>query len=408
MKTPISPPGGPEKPTPRTNQTQHRFSKGELGSLAFAHFMVDFYASILFPLLPLIVAKLSLSLALAGSLVSSYSIARSLVQPLFGLISDRLRKRIFVFWGPLFSAFFIGLIGWSPGYLSLAVFLFLAGLGISAFHPQATAVVGEETGQRRALGISIFVFGGALGFAMGPMTITWWVSLYGLGHVFVVGIPGIIAVLLCGRFVTYSNRLTDGHRGGGRLLNDLKTFLRPLALLFTVVVATSVIRVGIASFMPLLLTGQGFSLPEVGLFLSACALLGSAGTVAGAMAADRWGRKRVMFFSMMVSVPLFQYYFIHPGRIGLILVIIGSAAMTSPYSLIVAIGQEAIPHRSGTVSALLMGFGWGIAGLIMTPMGIIAQNQGLSETLRWSAYLPLVAASAILLLPGQSLKPNRV
>ncbi len=386
-----------EEPMER-EQSQHRFSKWQLGSLTFVHFMVDFYGSMLPPLLPLIVAKFSISLALVGPLVSTYLLSSSLVQPLFGLLSDRLQGRLFIFLGPLFTATFVCLIGWSPSYAFMVVFLFLAGLGISAFHPQATAVVGQEAGQKRATSISIFLFGGTLGFAVSPLVVTSWTSSYGLNSIFVVGIPGIISVLLCRRFVAYSNLKRERGRKSG-VLRDLRAFLRPFTVLFTIVTVTSVLRLGIASFMPLLLTARGVSLPEVGVFLSACALLGSTGSVVAAMAAGRWGRKRVMLIALVLCVPLFQYYFIEPGVIGLILIVFGSAGVMSPYSIIVAIGQEALPHRSGIVSAMLMGFGWGVAGLIMTPMGMIAETIGLAETLRWSTYLPLVAALTLVLLP---------
>jgi len=106
---------------------------------------------------------------------------------------------------------------------------------------------------------------------------------------------------------------------------------------------------------------------------------------------------------MILALPLYQYYFINPGTLGLILIAFGSAAIMSPYSVIVAIGQEAIPHRSGIVSALLMGFGWGVAGLVMTPMGLIAEYIGLPNTLRWATLLPMIAAAALLMLPDRSL-----
>jgi FSR family fosmidomycin resistance protein-like MFS transporter len=242
--------------------------------------------------------------------------------------------------------------------------------------------------------------------AVGPLVITWWASSYGLNGIFVIGIPGIVSVILCLRFVAYMN--SGGERDLGKgLFEDLRPFLKPLTLLFTIIVVTSVVRLGMVSFMPLLLTNQGMSLPEVGIFLSASALMGSTGSMVGAMAADRWGRKRVMFISLILSFPLLHYYFIHPGLLGLMLIVLGSAAMNAPCSVIVAIGQEAIPHRSGIVSALLMGFAWGVAGLMMTPMGVIAEELGLFETLRWATYLPLIGASTLLLVSDRSLKPGR-
>jgi FSR family fosmidomycin resistance protein-like MFS transporter len=139
-----------------------------LALLSFGHFTIDSYSSFFAPLLPLLVAKLGLSLTRVGLLVALSSLASSLAQPLFGLISDRMRHPWFIGFGPLTAALFISALGLAPTYGVLIALLMLGGLGVAAFHPQAASLAGEVS-SRRSMGMALFVTGGTLGFSIGPL-----------------------------------------------------------------------------------------------------------------------------------------------------------------------------------------------------------------------------------------------
>src|SRR6185503_9870520 len=119
-----------------------------LGLLAFAHLAIDAYSSFFSPLLPLLVAKLGLSLTMVGGLVALASITSSFGQPLFGLVSDRLHRPWFVAFGPIVAAVFMSAIGLAQNYATLATLLLLAGVGVAAFHPQAAALASEGAAKR--------------------------------------------------------------------------------------------------------------------------------------------------------------------------------------------------------------------------------------------------------------------
>ncbi|MEK7316274.1 MAG: MFS transporter, partial [Candidatus Eisenbacteria bacterium] len=118
-----------------------------LGILTFGHLTIDSYSSFFAPLLPLLVAKLGLSLTMVGTLVALSSISSSFSQPLFGLPSDRMRRPWFVALGPLTAAIFMSALGLAPSYGVLVALLMLAGLGVAAFHPQAAALAAAATGR---------------------------------------------------------------------------------------------------------------------------------------------------------------------------------------------------------------------------------------------------------------------
>ena len=110
--------------------------------LSLSHFCVDFYATLLTPILPLIIERLELQLALAGFLGTILSLC-NLTQPLMGVWGDRMNRRNLVLGGALLAAIFVPLLGRAPNYLTLAAFLAFGGLGVSAFHPQAFSLAGD-------------------------------------------------------------------------------------------------------------------------------------------------------------------------------------------------------------------------------------------------------------------------
>ncbi|MGH2348337.1 MAG: MFS transporter, partial [bacterium] len=158
-----------------------------------AHFLNDLHYAFLAPLLPLVVAKFNLSLTLAGLLASILNASSAMSQPIFGAFADQMRRRIFVVLGPTLTVTAMGLVGLAPSYETLIVVLLIAGTGTSSFHPQGASTAGYASGARKGTGLSLFVAGGELGFALGPLWIALVVSVYGLGATWVAAVPGLVA-----------------------------------------------------------------------------------------------------------------------------------------------------------------------------------------------------------------------
>src|SRR5437867_7708214 len=145
--------------------TMRRLLAPRLVLLSLAHFSIDAYSSFVSPLLPLLVAKLDLTLTRVGTLIALSSLSSSLSQPLFGLIADRIRRPWFVAFGPLCAAVFLSAVGLAPNFGWLIALLMLGGLGAAAFHPQGAALATDRA-ERRSLALSLFVGGGPLGFSL--------------------------------------------------------------------------------------------------------------------------------------------------------------------------------------------------------------------------------------------------
>ena len=148
--------------------------------MASAHVMVDGYGNIYAPLLPLLIPKLHLSLAAAGTLTMLFQIAASVAQIGFGRLADRWHPRVLVMTGPVISVTILSLVGLANSTATLALILLVGGLGASAFHPPAAALAHRLGGDRPGLAMSVYITGGTLGFSLGPLMFALFAERFGL------------------------------------------------------------------------------------------------------------------------------------------------------------------------------------------------------------------------------------
>ena len=321
------------------------FLTPRLALLALAHFTSDAYSSFFSPLLPLLVAKLHLSLTLVGTLVALASVSSSFGQPVFGYISDRLHRPYFVAFGPLVAALFMSAIGLAPSFGALVALLMLGGLGVAAFHPQAAVLAGEAS-PRRAMAMSLFVSGGTLGFAIGPLFAVSVVGALGLERTWLAAFPGVIvATLLLAWFLRVPSHVR--HPGAKPSLRELKPHALPLTLLYCCVVCRSAVSYGFMTFLPIHLHRLGFSLGAGGGVMTAYLTAGALGGFAGGWLAERWGGRRVVIASFIGAIPLYGGFLILPGTAGL-----ASPGRRKPGAPVVAARQRRA--RPGTVAASLL------------------------------------------------------
>lgn len=350
-----------------------------LALLALAHFSVDAYSSFVTPLLPLLVAKLGLSLTEVGTLVALFSIASSLSQPLFGLISDRLRHPWFVAFGPLVAAVCISAVGLAHGFGALAAILMLGGLGAASFHPQAAALA-TATSDRRSLAFSVFVTGGTLGFSLGPLYAVTVVGHLGLERTWTAALPGVlISMLLAAWFARVTAQ--PSRRPVRAPIAGLKPVARPLMLLYFAVVCRSAVSYGFATFLPILLARRGHSVQEGGAYLAAYLGGGAVGGLAGGWLADRIGGRRVVIHSFLGALPFFVGFLLLPQGLGMASLIVGGLILQSSLPVNVAMGQELSPAHRSTISSLLMGAAWGLGVMLVGPTGALADARGLPVAL---------------------------
>ena len=366
--------------------------------MACVHMMVDGYGNIFAPLLPLLIPRLNLTLAAAGTLTMLFQLAASVAQIGFGHLADRWRPRVLVMAGPLVAVSVLSFVGTATSPVMLAAILILGGLGGAAFHPPAAALAHRLGGTRPGLTMSVYITGGTLGFSLGPLLFAPFAQRFGLAWTPVLALPGLAVVAFFLRQVPSIPRHAS-HEAGFRAL---RPYARPLALLYVIVVLRTLAAISFATFMPVMLTRRGLSLAASGTAVAAYLFASGLGGFAGGPAADRFGPRRVIALSLVLATP---FLFIAPSLTGwqfVVVVAIGGLFLQSTLPVNVTFGQSIAPVSAATVSSLMMGFAWGMGGLSVPIVGLVADRIGIEATLRGLALVPLAAAACALPLPGRA------
>jgi len=376
-----------------------------LALATFGHLLNDCYGAFLAPILPLLISHLSLSLTMASGLVAIPSITSSICQPLYGMASDRVQGRFYMLFGPALTIICMSCIGLAPNVLILGALLLIAGIGTAAFHPQAVAVAGSSSGDRKGFGISIFSFGGNIGFALGPLVIIAAVQLFGLRGSALIAIPGLLGVWLLIRYLHVPYQTLERSQ-----MISLKTAFDgvygTMSLLFSISVLREFTRLAVVTFLPIYLTMQGRSLIMGGITLTLFSLAGAAGGMIGGSLSDAWNRKGVIAVSGIICVPLLLGVFRTDGWVSMILLGLSAAALSAAHSVTIAFAQELAPGRAGTASSLVMGLGWGLAGVVLIGFGSLADLISVPRALDLAALVPLLTVGMAWALPAATARSS--
>lgn len=372
-----------------SNEPISRENKWRIGLLSSGHFFTDCYSSAYGVLLPLLIIRHHLSYAAAGFMGALLIFSSSVMQPVYGYLSDRYLKRAFSVLGPALAAVFISSLCLAPTYPWVLVLLFLGGIGIAGFHPQSAALAAQAAGRRRGMGMSVFVSAGSVGYALGPIYFATVVHVSGLGGLYWAAMPGVaISLLILAKCPPLESRKTT--TTAPRLWDDLKEVRGPLTLLYFLVVLRSAVQIVFAQFLPAYLVQRGYTLEQASQALSLYLFFGGVGGFAGGALADRFGGKRVIAYSMLLAAPAGLGFMLTRGPWSIALLALAGLILlfTTPVNVVMA--QNLMPRSASTVSALMMGFAWGMAGMVCVPMvGRLADAYGLHNAL-----------FAVVLLPG--------
>lgn len=375
---------------------QENFQWKSLVVLASAHLITDIYNNFLPPLMPLLIQKMNLSLALAGSLVTIRAIASFLTQPAVGYISDRTEIRLFVLFGPLVTGIFGGFLGIAPSYWTLALCLIMGGIGHSAVHPQGAAMTGDIGRRRAGFSMSVWMFGGTLGMALGPIIVTVMVSIFGLsGTVYTIVLALIMTVFLIRFAPTPPSRkdLADAYS----LRTHLFPRIGPLAVLWLLAVIRTATGMSFLNFLSILLIQRGFPLFTSGLAVSLFTGGGALGGFIGGILSDRVGRKKVMLASFLLSPVALLLFLETHGIPSLGLLVIGGICIWGTTSVLIVAAQEIAPKSRTLVSSMIMGVSLGVGSILVTVTGLLGDTIGLENALQWVLVLPIIGVALIAL-----------
>jgi len=380
-----------------------RRNKLTITLLSTSHFVLDSYSSFLFQLLPLMATKLHLTPAQAGLVPPMLTIASSLMQPVYGVISDRYLKRSMVVFGPLIAAIFLSCLGMADSLPMLMALVILGGVGVGMFHPQGAALVSRAAssdglGRHQGMVMSVFSSAGTVGYSLGPLLVAVMVNRYGLENSWYTVIWGAAFWVVLFRYCP-PLQLRGKAEGAPALTDALRAAWAPLTLLYFAVVLRSAVSVSIQTYWPFALKSSGMTEMEYGSVLAGFLFFGGVGGFFGGALADRLGARRVSMVAMLIATPLLLAAFSTRGTLSSVLLMAGGAVLNLPIPISVVMAQRLVPGGASTVSALMMGFAWG-AGALMTPIvGAMSETFGFARALAIVAVFPLGSAALLWLYP---------
>lgn len=389
----------------------NRSHKLTIGLLSTTHLVLDSYSSFLFQLLPILTVNLRLTPMSVAWLSPALMISSSLMQPVYGMISDRYLKRSMAVYGPLIAAIFFSLLGSATTMPMLFFLVIVGGIGVGAFHPQGAAMVSRavtSSGMERRQGLvmSIFSSAGTVGYSLGPLIIAGSISLFGLQRSWYTVIPGLIVWAVMWRYCP-PLEIRRSREDEPRLGDALRRVLAPLTMLYFAVVFRSAVSVSIQTFLPFQLQSSGLTDGQRSLVLAGFIFFGGLGGFFGGTLADRFGARRVTLVAMLLAPPLLITALLTPGWTGYLLLMAGGTMLNLPIPISVVMAQRLVGFGASTVSALMMGFAWG-AGALMAPLtGELSNTYGFTRALIGISFLPLVSALLLWFYPeGRRVQPE--
>ena len=385
------------------NKPMNRQDKLTIALLSTTHFILDSYSSFIFPLLPLLATKLKLTPAQVGWLTPTLMITSSLLQPAYGLISDRYLKREMAIFGPLIAAIFLSCLGMATSLPMLMALVICGGIGIGAFHPQGAAIVAraaanDGSGKHQGLVMSVFSSTGTVGYALGPLIIAAIIANFGLEKSWYTMFWGIAIAAVMWRYCpALPDRKAETHSVS--LRDSLLAVWQPLTLLYFAVVLRSAVSVSVQTFLPFALQDSGLGTTAISSVLAGFLFFGGVGGFFGGGMADRWGARRISLVSLLIATPLLLMAFATTGVTSYALMMLGGTALNLPIPVSVVMAQRLVPGGASTVSALMMGFAWGAGALLAPLTGWLGARYGFFHALWLMSLLPLVSALLLWFYP---------
>lgn len=378
---------------------EKKFQTGNILLIASAHFAHDVYSSFLAPVLPLLIEKLKISYTLAGLLSVAQNLP-SLLNPLVGVIADKISVRYLLIIAPLITAVCMSFLGAAPSYTVVIILLFIMGISASMFHVPAPVMVKHIAGNRVGKGMSVFMLGGEIARGVGPLVILAGISLWGLEGTYRLIPFGLAAsVFLFFKFkrIRISDELKNKRTNSGLLKTfkaNSKVFVNIAGILFF----TLILKSALTAFLPTYLSLKGESLWMAGASLAILQFAGGAGTFFSGTISDRIGRRTTMMI-MAIAVPILMVGFLLLSGIFVIpiLIILGLFLFATNPVLLAEL-LEIKSDRLSFLNGILMTLNFLIASFTTFLIGLLSDLIGMEKTYVVATILSIFSIPFILRL----------
>ncbi|MDK2820076.1 MAG: transporter, family, fosmidomycin resistance protein [Clostridia bacterium] len=386
--------------------------------LSFGHAVTDVNQGVLPILLPFFQDKFGLSYFLTSAIVTLSNISSSIIQPLFGYWSDKRQIRWLLPSGCLLAGLGMAAAGYATNYYLLLAAVFISGVGVASYHPEASKSAHFVSGPMQASSMSIFSVGGNIGIGLGPIFANFILNHGGLKSTWMLFVPTAATVILLikilpwlDRAITTKSHSKKKHNNDNKTQN-IKSPLAAISLLILVVAMRSWLQNGLTVYIPMyymdyLHGDETFASTMLSIFL----VSGAIGTLIGGRLADYWGAKKMIIATMILITPLVLIFPYVQGALIVPLLALSGFLLVSTFAPAVVLAQSYMPEHVGMASGLSLGFAIGFGGLGLMLLGSIADAHGVPFVLRLIAVIPAITAGLAFFLPNQqqevAIKANR-
>ncbi|MBF7090061.1 MFS transporter [Flavobacterium sp. ALJ2] len=368
-----------------------------LFSIAFAHLLNDLMQAVIPATYPILKDNFNLNFTQVGLITFVFQLTASLLQPFIGFYTDKKPMLYSLVIGMVFTISGLCLLSVSNEFWMLLISVGLVGIGSSIFHPEASRVAFLGSGGKRGLAQSIFQLGGNAGSAIGPLLVALVVAPYGQSHVVWFVIAGILGIIILSRIaVWYENHmnLRDTKKIDSEEttvpLSDKKITISIVVLLFLIFSKFFYMASMSSYFTFYLIDKFGMSIQDSQFYLFVFLASVAAGTLIGGPLGDRFGRKYIIWISILGAAPFTLLLpYANLFWTGILAVIIG-VVIASAFSAILVFAQELKPGKVGMISGLFFGFAFGMGGLGSAILGYVADQTTIEYVFKISSYLPLI------------------
>ncbi|RZJ58711.1 MAG: MFS transporter [Flavobacterium sp.] len=392
-----------ENLSPDHNELAKKTVYSILFSISFAHLLNDLLQAVIPAAYPILKDSYGLSFTQIGLITFSYQMAASILQPFVGFYTDKNPKPFSQIIGMLFSISGIVMLSYADTFPLILLSVILVGTGSSIFHPEASRISYLASGGKRGLAQSIFQIGGNTGTAIGPLLIAWIVVPHGQRYIIWFTLIGVLALIVLARIAKWYQGHLNLNAKKKIVLENLPNLSQRRIVISVVILLVMIFSkyfyiASISSYFTFYLIEKfGLSVQDAQFHLFLFLLSVAAGTLLGGPLGDKFGRKYVIWFSVLGAAPftlLLPYADLF--WTGVLSVVIG-VIISSAFPAILVYAQELLPKKLGMVSGLFYGFAFGMGGLGSALLGYMADHTGIEYVYHICAYLPLIGIIAYFL-----------
>lgn len=369
-----------------------------LFAISFSHLLNDTIQSLIPAIYPIVKDTYRLNFSQIGLITLTFQMAASLFQPFVGYYTDKKPQPYSLAIGMGFTLIGLVTLAISSGFYFMLLSVALIGTGSSIFHPEASRMAHAASGGRRGLAQSIFQLGGNAGSSIGPLLAAWIIVPHGQFSIIWFSIIALLAIVI----LSWVGRWYKGYmihlkvKQGQKSASVTNTFSRnrvigAIVILLVLIFSKYFYMASLTSYFTFYLIDKfNISVQTSQIYLFAFLFSVAAGTLIGGPVGDRFGRKYVIWFSILGAAP---FALILPYAnlfwTGVLIVPIGMI-LASAFSAILVYAQELIPGKVGLVAGLFFGFAFGMGGIGSALLGKLADRTSIDYVYHICAYLPLI------------------